>query len=73
MILVAVVGGGLIVFTVHEGLQPNKYGGVPIPGRGVLRLPKGKAIISFSGFTGGGTANGSGIAVPDDLGWKSIR
>jgi hypothetical protein len=68
MILVAVVGGGLIVFTVHEGLQPSKYGGVSIPGKGVLRLPKGKAIISFSGFTGGGTANGSGIAVPDDLG-----
>jgi hypothetical protein len=68
MILVAVVGGGLVVFTVHEGLQPSKYGGVSIPGNGVLRLPKGKAIISFSGFTGGGTANGSGIAVPNDLG-----
>jgi hypothetical protein len=67
MIVVAIVGGGLIVFTVHEGLQPSKYGGVPIPGRGVLQLPKGKAVVSFSGFTGGGTANGSSVAVPDDL------
>jgi hypothetical protein len=67
MILVAVVGGVLIVVTVNEGLQPSKYGGVPIPGNEVLQLPKGKAIISFSGFTGGGTANGSGIAVPNDL------
>jgi hypothetical protein len=67
-ILVAIVGGGLIVVSVHEGLQPSKYGGVPIPGSGVLQLPKGKAIISFSGFTGGGTANGSEIAVPEDLG-----
>jgi hypothetical protein len=68
MILIAVLGGALIVVTVHEGLQPSKYGGISIPGNGVLKLPKGKAIISFSGFTGGGTANGSGIAVPEDLG-----
>jgi hypothetical protein len=68
MILIAVVGAVLIVVTVHEGLQPSKYGGVPIPGNGVLHLPKGKAVVSFSGFTGGGTANGSAIAVPEDLG-----
>jgi hypothetical protein len=67
MIAVAAVGAGLIVATVHEGLQPSKYGGVRIPGNGVLHLPRGKATISFSGFTGGGTANGSAIAVPEDL------
>jgi hypothetical protein len=67
MIVVAIAGGALIVISVHEGLQPSKYGGIPIPGKGVLQLPKGKAIISFSGFTGGGTANGSGIYVPNDL------
>ena len=68
MIVVAVVGGALIVITTHNGQAPAKYGGVPIPGKRVLQLPKGKVIISFSGFTGGGTANGSGIAVPNDLG-----
>jgi hypothetical protein len=67
MIAVAAVGAGLIVATVHEGLQPSKYGGVRIPGNGALHLPRGKAIVSFSGFTGGGTANGAAVAVPEDL------
>jgi hypothetical protein len=68
MIVVAIAGGALIVVTVHEGLAPSKYGGIRVPGNGILQLPKGKAIISFSGFTGGATANGSAIAVPEDLG-----
>jgi len=68
MIVVVVVGGTLIVITTSKGQAPGKYGGVSIPGKGVLQLPKGKVIISFSVFTGGGTANGSSVAVPNDLG-----
>ena len=67
MIVIAIAGGALIVTRLHNSQMPAKYGGVSIPGKETLQLPKGKVIISFSGFTGGGTANGSGIAVPNDL------
>jgi hypothetical protein len=54
MILIAIAGGAWTVITVRNSEMPGKYGGVSLPGKGVLQLPKGKVIISFSGFTGGG-------------------